>query len=85
MKDIEQEFCTDFDMYTYIYCKWGFIDVREKKEDGEREISTMRIIHQLPLACPTPYSLGINPTTRSYALTGNRTSDLLVCRLMLNL
>ena len=35
----------------------------------------------LPLARPLP---GTIPATQACALTGNRTSDLLVCRLVLN-
>ena len=56
----------------YLFLKRG--EGREK----EREIN----IHVwLPLAHP---KLGTWPATQAYALTGNQTNDLLVCRLAFN-
>ena len=48
-------------------------------ERGENE--RQRNINRLPLAQPQPE---IWLATQAYALTGNRTSDLLVCRAVLN-
>ena len=46
------------------------------REARERNINVW-----LPLACPL---LGTWPETQACALTGNRTSDPLICRLALN-
>ena len=56
----------------YLFLERG--EGREK--DRERNISVW-----LPLTCP---QLGTWPTTQACALSGNRTGDLLVCRLTLN-
>ena len=40
-----------------------------------------RNINWLPLSCP---QLGTQPTTQACALTGNRTGDFSICRLVLN-
>ena len=50
---------------------------RERGREGERNVNVW-----LPLACPL---LGTWPTTQACALTGNRTGDPLVHRLMLHL
>ena len=51
---------------------------REKGREGERE---RNINVWLPFPCP---QLGTWPATQECALTGNRTSNPLVCRPMLN-
>ena len=65
--------CPLFKKLDFIYL---FLERGEKREK-EREND----IHWLPLSCP---QLGTWPTTQSCALTGNQTSTLLVCRLVLN-
>ena len=55
-----------------------FIFRERGREEKEREIS---INVWLPLMCP---QLGTWPTAQACALTGNQTSDPLVCRLALN-
>ena len=50
----------------------------EGKEGRQRE---RNVNVGLPLLCP---QLGTWPVTQAYALTGNGTRDLLLCRLALN-
>ena len=57
---------------------------REEKEGRKRWRETSfceRNMDGLPLVCS---QMGTWPTTHACALTGNQTSDLLVCRLVLN-
>ena len=49
---------------------YSFLERGQEKENEERIINVW-----LPLACPVP---GTWPATQAYALTGNRTGDLLV-------
>ena len=69
-------------LYKYLYV-WGilkdfiyFLERGEGKGERERNISVW-----LPLMCP---QLGTWPETQACALTGNRTSDPLVCRPVLS-
>ena len=65
----------------FIYCFKDFIYlfILEKVREGEREVEK----HQCVVASCTPL-LGIWPATQACALTGNQTSDPLVCRPVLN-
>ena len=55
---------------------------RGQRKEKERERSTCEInIHLLSFTHP---QLGTWPTTQACALTGNRTSDLSICRPVLN-
>ena len=53
-----------------------FLERGERREKGRE-----RNMDWLPLTRP---QLGTGPATQAYALTGNRTVNLLVCRLALN-
>ena len=61
-----------FKDFIYLFLQRGEVGEKER----ERNISAW-----LPLECPL---LGTWPTTQARALTGNRTSDPLVCRLAQN-
>ena len=66
-----------FNLLLSFYFIYLFSETGEGKEkERERNISVW-----LPLACPP---LGTWPATQACALTGNRTSDPLVHRLVLN-
>ena len=58
--------------FVYLFLERG----EGKEKEGERNIYVW-----LPLMCPL---LGTWPATQACALTGNRTSSPLVCRLALN-
>ena len=62
----------------FSFLKILFIYFRERKGGRKRE---RNINVQLPLMCPL---LGTWPATQACALTGNQTSDRLVCRPVLN-
>ena len=51
------------------------------RKRGRATSMCKRYIDPLPLTCP---QLGTWPNTQAYALTGNRTGDLSVCRPVLN-
>ena len=76
-------------MYSFLFLSF-FLKIlfiyfqRKVKEGRKREKETLmceRNIYWLPLACP---QLGTWTATQACALTVNRISDLLVCRLVLN-
>ena len=62
---------------TYLFFKDCIYLFLEKGREGGREGEKHHV--WLPLVRPL---LGIWPTTQACALTGNRTSDLSVCRVM---
>ena len=66
-------------IYAYIYLKILFIYLRGSEGERKRNIGA-RDLDWLPLVCP---ELGTWPPSQASALTGNRTGDLLVCRLAL--
>ena len=65
-----------FKIYLFIFRERG----REGEREGEKH-QCVRDINWLPLRCP---KLGIWPATQACALTGNPTSDPLLCRPALN-
>ena len=65
---------------SYLLLK-GFIYLFLQKGEGREEERERNINVWLPLMCPL---LGTWPATQACALTGNRTGDPLVCRLVLN-
>ena len=72
-------------LYIFIYLNILFIyfqrEGKGKTKRGRETSMCKRYISWLPLTCP---QLGTWPATQACVLTGNRTSDLLVCRMALN-
>ena len=58
----------------------------EREEEGEKEVEKRCCGRETSISCLL-YVLqpGTKPTTQAHALTGNRTGDLLLCRMMPNL
>ena len=68
--------------YLKFFFRFYLFIFRERAREVEREGEKHRCVRErLPLACP---QLGTWPATQACALTGNRTRDLLVLRLVLN-
>ena len=65
--------------------KFFLIDSRERGREGEGEGDNHQCERETLISCllhmPQP---GTKPTTQACALTGNQTSDLLVCGMMTN-
>ena len=64
-------YCHCFKDFIYLFLEW----------EEEREKQRKKNINWLPLICP--YS-GARPATQAWALTRNRTSNILVCQTMPN-
>lgn len=61
-----------------------FLIFRERGKERDRERETLMIEKHHQLAAPTGPLIGIEPATEACALTGSRTSDLLVPGLKFN-
>ena len=70
--------CVALGLFFFFFNFKDFICFLERGREGERE---RNISVWLPLVCP---QLGLWAATQACALTGNQTSDPLVCRLALN-